>query len=65
MFIWYKLQNEKNKKLRATIEINSLKYNPIKWSNTLNYLGVFDHFVELALKGLRIMLKIHDGNENI
>ena len=51
MFIWYKLQNEKNKKLRATIEINSLKYNPIKWSNTLNYLGVFDHFVELALKG--------------
>ena len=65
MFIWYKLQNEKNKKFRATIEINSLKYNPIKWSNTLNYLGVFDHFVELALKGLRIMLKIHDGNENI
>ena len=65
MFIWYKLQNEKNKKLRATIEINPLKYNPIKWSNTRNYLAVFDHFVELALKGLRIMLKIHDGNENI
>ena len=41
--------------------VNPLSANPTKWSNTLrkivgnfltSYLTVFDHFVELALKGL-------------
>ena len=41
--------------------INPLSANPTKWSNTLkqfvdnlptNCLSVFDHFVELVLKGL-------------
>ena len=42
---------------------NPLSANPEKWSNTLkqfvrkfptNCLSVFDHFMNLALKGLRI-----------
>ena len=33
--------------------INPLSANPTKWSNTLNCLSVFDHFMVLALKGLR------------
>ena len=42
--------------------LNPLSTNPTKWSNTLkrfvgklptNCLSVFDHFVKLALKGLR------------
>ena len=42
--------------------VNPLNANPIEWSNTLkqfvsnlltNYLNVFDHFVGLALKGLK------------
>ena len=42
--------------------INPLSANPTKWSNTLkqfvgklraNCLSVFDHFVGLALKGLK------------
>ena len=42
--------------------VNPLSANPTKWSNTLkqfvgklptNCLSVFDHFVELALKGLK------------
>ena len=34
---------------------NPLSANPTKWSNTLKQvcLSVFDHFVKLALKGLR------------
>ena len=45
------------------LNINPLGANPIKWSNTLkqfvgnlatNCLGVFDHFVKLALRGLRV-----------
>ena len=41
---------------------NTLSANPTKWSNTLkqfvgklptNCLSVFDHFVKLALKGLK------------
>ena len=44
--------------------INSLSANPTKWSNTrkqfvgnllTNRLSVFDHFVGLALKGLKNM----------
>ena len=39
-------------------KFNPLTTNPTKWSNTLkqfvgNCLSVFDHFVGLALKGLR------------
>ena len=43
-------------------KLNPLSANPTKWSNTLkqfagklptNCLSVFDHFVDLALKGLR------------
>ena len=45
-----------------TIIINPLSANPTKWSNTLkqfvgnlptNCLSLFDHFVKLALKGLK------------
>ena len=47
--------------------VNPLSPNPTKWSNTLkqfvgnlrtNCLSVFDHFVKLALKGLRSSLKL-------
>ena len=42
--------------------LNSLSINPTKWTNTLkqfvgnlptNYFSVFNHFVKLALKGLK------------
>ena len=34
--------------------INSLSAKPSKWPNTLNNcLSVFDHFVKLAVKGLK------------
>ena len=38
--------------------LNPLSANPTKWSNTLkqfltNCLSVFDHFMNLALKGLK------------
>ena len=45
-------------------EVNPLRANATKWSNTLkqfvgnlptNCLSVFDHFVKLALKGLIIL----------
>ena len=40
--------------------VNPLTVNPTKWSNTLptNCLSVFNHFVGLALKGLKIMYQI-------
>ena len=47
--------------------LNALSASPTKWSNTLkqffsqlptNCLNVFDHFVVLALKGLKRMLNI-------
>ena len=50
---------------------SSLSANPTKWSNTLkqfvanlptNCLSVFDHFVILALKGLRIKSSSIGGN---
>ena len=45
-------------KLSALITVNPLSTNPTKWSNTLKQLpSVFDHFVKLALKGLRIFAK--------
>ena len=53
--------------------LNPLSANPTKWSNTLkkfvgnlptNCLSVFDHFVKLALKRLRILdyLRINFAN---
>ena len=44
--------------------VNHLSVNPTKWSNTqtvrrllpTNCLNVFDHFVGLALKGLKLYL---------
>ena len=57
----HKNLSEGYNKIIATVSyLNSLSVNPIKWSNTLkqffgnlpaNCLSVFDHFVELALKG--------------
>ena len=50
---------------------NPLSANPTKWSDTLkqfvanlptNCLSVFDHFVILALKGLRIESSSIGGN---
>ena len=50
---------------------NPLSANPTKWSNTLkqfvgnlptNCLSVFDHFVELALKGLTQNVQIVEYN---
>ena len=50
----------------STDNLNPLSTNPTKWSNTLkqfvgklpkNYLSVFDHFVGLALKGLKRRLR--------
>ena len=34
------------------LPLNALSANPIKWSNTLKQVSVFDHFVGLVLKGL-------------
>ena len=51
---------------------NLLSAKPIKWSNTLkkfvdnlskNCLSVFDHFVGLALKGLKKYLKFQNFNK--
>ena len=48
--------------LQWNFSLNPLSANPTKWSNTLkqfvgklptNCFSVFDHFVKLALKGLR------------
>ena len=47
---------------QTSLNVNTLSANPTKWSNTLkqfigklpmNCLSVFDHFVGLALKGLK------------
>ena len=57
-------QQEKEKKRRVSVKhcLNPLSANPTKWSNTLkqfvgklatNCLSMFDHFVGLALKGLK------------
>ena len=49
--------------LRKGLQLNPLSTNPTKWSNTLkqfvsnlptNFLSVFDHFVKLALKWLKL-----------
>ena len=43
----------------TTASLNPLSANPEKWSNTLRNLpticlNVFDHFMNLALKGLKL-----------
>ena len=49
-------------------EFDPLSANPTEWSNTLkqfvgklptNYLSVFDHFAELALKELSLEFQSH------
>ena len=59
---------EQNREIGKNIhreQLNPLSANPTKWSNTLkqfvvnlptNCLSVFDHFVKLALKGLKEVL---------
>ena len=51
--------------LVSTVNFSPLSANPTKWSNTLkqfvgnlqtNFLSVFDHFVGLVLKGLRMKM---------
>ena len=60
---------EKHSRFRGVSEVSQVQFilrplsaNPTKWLNTLkqfvvnlptNYLSVFDHFVKLALKGLK------------
>ena len=40
---------------RENTFVNPLSANPTEWSDTLtNCLSVFDHFVRLALKGLKL-----------
>ena len=65
--IFERIQQRKSV-LKLYSSINPLSTNFTKWSNTLkrfvgnlptNCLSVFDHFVKLALKGLR---KFHDKN---
>ena len=52
--------------------VNSLSVNLTKWSNTLkqfvgnlptNCFSVFDHFVRLALKGLKTQVILTNFNE--
>ena len=49
------------------VKLNPLSANPTKWSNIIkqivgnlptNCFGVFDHFVRLALKNVRKMIKL-------
>ena len=63
MFDAKNFQQIRQKTKNQTVNINPLNANITKWSNTLkqfvgklpkNCFSVFDHFVGLALKGLRI-----------
>ena len=54
----------RNLEKTAILTVNPLSANPTKWSNTLkqcvgnlptNCLSVFDHFMNLALKGLKYL----------
>ena len=51
--------------MNRSLRVNPLSLNPTKWSNTLNQfvgklpkncLSVFDHFMELAVKGFIFLL---------
>ena len=55
------------------MNVNPLRANPTKWSNTLkqfvgklptNCLSVFDHFVGLVLKGLIMMMMVETTNKS-
>ena len=64
----YKCHNEFSRRNDKRVNIpsfNPLSANPTKWSNTFkrfignlptNCLSVFDHFMGLALKGLRLAI---------
>ena len=63
MFDAKNFQQIRQKTRNQTVNINPLNANITKWSNTLkqfvgklpkNFFSVSDHFVGLALKGLRI-----------
>ena len=62
IYILHRFSCGDNRTPNISSNINPLSANPTKWSNTLkqfvgklptNCLSVFDHFVGLALKGLR------------
>ena len=55
---WVKYQLPTKPCISAIFGISPLSANFTKWSNTLN-LSVFDHFVVLALKGLRLEKYCH------
>ena len=64
-FLRYWIWNKEVEKKFNSDSLNPLSANPIKWSNTLkqflgnlptNCLSVFDHFVKLALKGLKTLI---------
>ena len=57
----------RKKSIGISAYLNFLSANPTKWSNTVkqflgslptNCLSLFDHFVKLALKGLRVSQNI-------
>ena len=57
----------KNSHRCTSVSINPLSTSPTKWSNTyrlmpMNYLSVFDHFVELAFKGQKAINKTSNLN---
>ena len=62
-----------NEWVKHKIALNPLSANPAKWPNTLKQfvgklptscLSVFDHFVELALKGLKVVTEARRRNLN-
>ena len=63
VFSLLKMQKDSHRSKYTTRTFNPLSVNPAKWSNTLkqfigklptNCLSVFDRFVGLALKGLKV-----------
>ena len=63
VFSLLKIQKDSHRSKYTTRTFNPLSANPAKWSNTLkqfigklptNCLSVFDRFVGLALKGLKV-----------
>ena len=59
---WYGSDGLISKSYQEIVGVNLLSANPTKCFNTLNCLSVFDHFVGLALKGLR-KLKINFSDD--
>ena len=50
------LQGDENLEKTAILTVHPLSANPTKWSDTLKQcLSVFDHFMNLALKGLKYL----------